>query len=149
MFSDQEAKELIEIAKKLRTTDLFFFPDHGTEKKLDVDSIDGKHKFIVDVNRKGRISLSKCTYQKRYRQIPLIRLDIEGRPHTNPDGSAIRGHHLHIYREGFGVSWAYPIRDEEFSNPKDLILTLREFLVYCNVINASDLPIQGGVFSGT
>ncbi|MBU1627867.1 hypothetical protein KKB18_10905 [bacterium] len=49
--------------------------------------MDEKVKFIIDVNRNGTIRL-KYTYQERYRSsIILVRLDINGSPHTNPPDS--------------------------------------------------------------
>lgn len=84
---------------------------------------------------------------ERYRRDEiLLRLDINGPPHTNPDGEEISSNHLHIYREGFEDSWAIPIPSNIFKNTTDLVQILIEFLEYCKVVNIGQLSIQGGIF---
>ena len=57
---------------------------------------------MLDVTR-GQIKLTKATYQNRARQvIVLMRLDLDGSTHRNPDDQEIPCPHLHVYREGFG-----------------------------------------------
>lgn len=106
-------------------------------------SSDGKYSFIVDVNRKGYINfLKKCTYQGRYQKdVTLLRLDIDGPEHTNPDGSILPRTHLHIYREGFGDRFAIAV-PPEIKNTDDLIETLIEFLEYFSVSNTNKLEIE-------
>lgn len=62
----------------------------------------------------------------------LARLDIGGPPHRNPDGEEIACPHLHVYREGYGDKWAFPLPDS-FSNHEDAWKTLFEFMDFCNV----------------
>ena len=50
--------------------------------------------------------------------------------------------HLHIYREGYGVKWAYPV-PSDFTNTTDLVRTLQDFLRYCKVEDIP--PIQRSV----
>ncbi|NLJ24469.1 MAG: hypothetical protein GX354_03450 [Firmicutes bacterium] len=122
------------------------FPAEGQQRTLDLVSEDGKEQFVVDIYR-GRINIAKCTYQKRYkREIPLLRLDVEAHPHTNPDGTVIGPNHLHIYMEGYGDKWAYELENEPFSDLRDLVTTLIEFLEKCRVVNLHEISIQGGVF---
>lgn len=111
---------------------------------MSIVSLDGRDKFLIDINRKGTIKISKCTYQNRYRNDILLRLEIDGPPHTNPDGNIIKGTHLHICKEGYGDSWAYPLPDI-FTNTKDLTTTLIQFLEYCKTINISDVMFQEGI----
>lgn len=107
--------------------------------ELDVKSTDNRESFKVDVNRKGRIRLTKCTYQERYASVEvLLRLDIDGPPHENPDGDVVPCPHLHVYKEGFGDRWAYPI-PSTFTNTSDLVRTLGEFLMYCKIRNIPDI----------
>ena len=113
------------------------FPAAGAFLQLDVRSNDEREEFIIDVNRRGKIKLSKCTYQERYAIVEiLLRLDIDGPPHENPDGTEVPCPHIHVYREGFGDKWAQPL-PSHFTHPTDLVVTLREFLKYCNV---KDVP---------
>jgi hypothetical protein len=65
----------------------------------------------------ARIDLIKGTYQNRARYVVvLVRLDFGGKPHRNPDGEEIASPHLHIYREGVGDKWAYPVTADRFAN---------------------------------
>jgi hypothetical protein len=115
------------------------FPAHGTAALFHLKSLDGKEAFLVDVNRKGQINVSKCTYQKRYAIVEiLLRLDIDGPPHENPDGVVVPCPHLHVFREGFGTKWAMPL-PSDFANPADLVLTCIEFLKFCKVNPVPDI----------
>lgn len=148
MLSQNEIKALLDMLKILDERRINF-PEMGNYKQLDVVSKDGKEKFLIDINRKTSIKITKCTYQGRCRKdIVLLRLDIDGPPHTNPDGEEIHPNHLHIYKEGHGTSWAIPIPTDKFSDVKDLLKILIEFLEYFKVENLSDISVQGGMFDG-
>lgn len=107
-------------------------------------------KFIVDINRKRAI-ISRCTLQQRvYTSIPLIRLDIDTKPHKNPDGKIIGGNHIHIYKEGYDLGWAYPLNHEILNqvNPNfditlfdDLISHTNTFLNFCMFCNITKIPM--------
>ena len=143
MLEQARADELIAMAKRLVDTSQIRFPGAGDFLQLDVKSDDGRESFIFDVNRKGRLKLSKCTYQERYAVVEiLIRLDIDGPPHQNPDGAELPCPHIHIFREGAGTKWSYPL-PPEFTDTSDLVKTLREFLRYCNVSEVP--PIQKSI----
>jgi len=74
----------------------------------------------------------------------LARLDFGGAPHRYPDGEEIDIPHLHLYKEGFGDKWAYPVPSKKFSNPSDPRLMLEDFMQYCNII---EQPIIKGLFA--
>jgi len=119
---------------------------------IPIVSIDERESFLIDVNRKGRIRLTKCTYQERYRGIIiLVRLDIDGQPHTNPEvssvplaylvpynGRTIQCAHLHLYVEGYMDRWAIPAPSEKCPRTEDICAILDDFFRYCNVI---ELPL--------
>ncbi len=112
------------------------FPLPGQAKQLEAISEDGHEAFLFDVNRKGKIKLSKCTYQERYAVVEiLLRLDLDGPPHENPDGTLVTCPHLHVYREGYGTKWAYAPPAGAFSDITNLVRTFLDFLAYCNVQN--------------
>lgn len=92
------------------------------------------------------INLSKRNYHFRARQvIGLARLDLDGPPHRNPDGVEIGPRHLHLYREGFALKWAFEIPESQFSNLDDAAVTLEDFMRFCNVV---EFPrIRRGLFS--
>ncbi|MEX1123117.1 MAG: hypothetical protein WED82_13325 [Balneolales bacterium] len=143
MLTNDEAEHLLEALKELKSDRTIDFPEAGGNLQLEASTtVNGKEHFLIDVNRKGSIKIKKATYQTRYlKYIPLLRLDINGPSHTNPDLEEIPCPHIHIYREGHDDKWAYPL-PKNFSNPDDLIQTLKEFLMYNNI---KDIPyIQEG-----
>ena len=91
--------------------------------------------------------LNRITYHQRvFTNITLLRLDIDTKPHRNPDGKKINGTHLHVYREGYGDSWAYELNDPalhelwpkfDFSTllQEDLINKFYSFAKLCNFTN--------------
>lgn len=149
MISQIEADRLINVIKRIQNKNkLISFPNPCEYLLLEAESDDlNKDKFIFDINRKGQYSLKKCTYQSRYRKsIILLRIDIEGPEHDNPDGSVIECPHIHIYREGFGTSWAYPLPQEIKTDTSNLLQVLIDFLEYNNVNNINSYSYQEGGF---
>jgi hypothetical protein len=97
-----EADALIGMEKRFVDDSDWTFPASGQRVALPLTSVDRRENFMLDVTR-GQIKLTKATFQNRARQaIILLRLDLEGAPHRNPDGEEIPCPHLHVYREGFG-----------------------------------------------
>lgn len=124
------------------------FPSSSEKNTLNIQSLDGSETFLLDINRAGSIRISRCTFQERYNiTIALIRLDLdENKPHQNPDDAIIKGPHIHIYKEGYGDRWAYPITELNpcpFSDTSDLLTSFIEFCAYCNVSTIPD--IQGSL----
>lgn len=92
-----------------------------------------RENFTLDISR-HHINILKGKYQNRVRgNIPLVRLDFGNKPHRNPDNEKISCPHLHLYREGYDLRWAYPIDPTIFTNTSDLWLTLHEFMTYTNI----------------
>ena len=73
--------------------------------------------------------------QNRGRQVVvLVRLDLGGAPHRNPDGGRrSRFPHLHLYREGFGDKWAMPVPATALRSTTDVWTTLEDFMRFCNI----------------
>ena len=89
----------------------------------------------MDVQRKGRIVVAKATYQTRaHGAIVLVRLDIGGAPHRNPDDELVPCPHLHQYREGYGDKWATQLPISGLSNTADLFQALQDFMAWCNIV---------------
>ena len=100
---------------------------------------------MLDVTR-ARIKLTKATYQNRTRQtIILLRLDLDGPMHRNPDGSEIPCPHLHVYREGFADKWAIVPPADRYPNTADLFSACEAFLDHCNITGPAKM--QKGLFS--
>jgi len=97
--------------------------------------------FLLDIWQ-GTIRLSKVRLQNRARTVfVLVRVDIDGAPHTNPDGARIGGSHIHLYREGFEDKWAFALDPGEFRNTTDMVQVFRDFCRRCNIVGAP--PVQG------
>jgi len=128
-----EADGLLAV-KKVRVTDTQYdYPSMGGSIHIPLKSEDRREEFFLDVAR-GRINLLKGTLQNRARQIiVLARLDYGGPGHPNPDGEEIPCPHLHLYKEGYGDKWAFPIPQDKFPNIGDQWETLSDFMKYINV----------------
>jgi len=145
LLSDEEAKCLMQMEKKIiEQPGGYFFPSHEQILTLKSLSIGRNVEFLFDIGRKYQ-QLSRCTYQERYEKIiVLVRVDIKGPSHTNPDDSMVSAPHIHIFKEGFSDKWAYPLSNDHFRNPSDLYKTMYDFFTYCRVV---DPPIiQKGLF---
>lgn len=72
------------------------FPNANESIKLEGTGLKTSAEYIMDINRK-RCMLSRITFQNRcFTSIVLLRLDIDTKPHCNPDNEVIKGTHLHI-----------------------------------------------------
>jgi len=142
-ITQAEADELIAMEKWSVDSQVWPFPTAGSSVNIPLTSTDGREDFSLDIYR-GRISLMKCTYQNRARHaLILVRVDLDGGMHSNPDGKTVPCPHMHRYREGYGDKWAEPLPMEIFPNVSDLFQTLDEFMGYCNVTRRP--LVQGGL----
>lgn len=134
-----EADALLALEKKRINDAEWEYPMLGGSISIPLHSLEGREHFSLDIGR-GRIALSKVTYQNRARQvIVLARLDLGGPPHRNPDGEEVGCPHLHVYREGYGDKWAYPVSQGRFEHTNDLWQTLQDFMTYCNITNPPNI----------
>lgn len=144
-LTQAEADALIALAKHRVDGTEWDYPDFGGAISIPLVSTDRREQFVLDL-RRGRIDLTKGTYQNRGRQVVvLVRLDFGGAPHRNPDGGEIDSPHLHLYREGFGDKWAVPAPASQFRDVSDPWQTLNEFMRYCHVIEPPN--IRRGLFT--
>jgi len=133
MLTQTEADALIAMEKHRVNNDWYDFPMRGESLVLPLRSPDGREHFMLDLSR-GHIDLLKVKFQNRARQVVvLVRLDLGGPPHRNPDGKEIPAPHLHIYREGYGDKWAVPVPSRFFRNTSDLWKTFEDFMRFCNI----------------
>ena len=131
-----EADHLLKIEKFSATGKNCDLPDTGGSIEYKFVCNDKEEEFVLNYTRSS-IKLSKITHHLRMRKtIGLLRLDLDGPPHRNPDGKEIGPNHLHIYKEGYGLKYAMEIpRDipDYFTNIENSYQTLLDFLTYCNV----------------
>ena len=145
-LSEDLLRHLLLLEKQRVNDQCYNYPSEGSKLSIPLESTDGKESFHLDISR-ARIRLSKYKYQERYaRVIPLIRVDIDAAPHTNPDGSVIQGNHIHIYKKGHGDKWAYELPSEEFADANDMKKTLLDFFRYCNIVKPPRINWELGVF---
>ncbi len=146
-LTQDEADALIALPKLRANDDVKYYPDQGGSLIIPLISNDKKENFLLDI-RRSRIDLQKATYQNRARQtIILVRLDLGGAPHRNPDGEEVPCPHLHVYREGYGDKWAGPVSRDKFVDTGDLWQALMDFMRYCNITEPPD--IQKGILEWT
>lgn len=107
-LSQAEADELIRAVKRA-VEDTFSMPAAGEHNaEFHVRSVTGDD-FTVAVYQ-GSVDASRHSMSARITRmgVPLLRLCVNGSPHTNPDGVRVAGTHWHIYREGADDFFAYP-----------------------------------------
>jgi hypothetical protein len=144
-ISQAEADALIAMEKHCVDNTAWLFPQAGARLAVPLTSSDKRENFILDITR-AQIKLTKATYQNRARQaIILMRLDLDGAPHRNPDDQEIPCPHLHIYRERYGDKWALPAPVDRYPNVKDLFSTFEAFMRHCNITEPPQ--IEKGLFS--
>jgi hypothetical protein len=140
-LTQNEADQLIDVSK-LFCIDAISWPQLGKKQSFEAISIDGSQKFVIDINHFGRIELRALTFQNRYaNDIILVRIDFGRKQHQNPDHQIIDGNHVHIYREGYNVAWAYDIehipprysqKDNIFKSNDDFTL-FDDFCFFCHI----------------
>jgi hypothetical protein len=144
-LTQTEADALISMEKHRVNEDQSDFPMGGQSVVLLLQSPDKREHFLLDLSR-GRIDLLKVKMQNRARQVVvLVRLDLGGAPHRNPDDEEIPAPHLHVYREGYGDKWAVPVPAGRFTATTDFWTTLEEFMRFCNITEPP--RIERGLFT--
>ena len=148
MYIEQtEADTLRMIEKYLLNPELVIIPALGVTDKYKIaynrDNINFTNMALSTY--RGRINKNKISYRLLYENaIMLMRVDTcDATPHINPDRLiTIEPYqpHLHIYREGYGDKFAYPL-PTEFSGSSNIVTLLQEFLSYSNVININNVKI--------
>ncbi|MEC0310139.1 hypothetical protein P4H67_25630 [Paenibacillus lautus] len=146
LLNQNEVNELLSMLKSLRNNNRVTFPTSGESIALEAESNSTNDKFLIDINRKGQITF-RCTYQTRFKKSNiLLRLDLQGPAHTNPDMTKIPVPHLHIWREGFEDRWAYPLGDHIDTDPENLVNVLIAFLEYNNFTEVPSIVEQHTLF---
>lgn len=152
----QDLADYLIYANKRITDKTINFPIQNSVLHLSVTLVDDtKYLLLFDIDRKGRIHTYRCTFQTRYQEMfHLVRLDLNGRPHDNPDttpnnqvfipyiGKHLPCPHLHLYQHGFDDKWALPMPEDIFTNPSDLIQTFKDFSRYCTITEVPHILYQ-------
>lgn len=113
-----KADELIHLAKEAVRNDAFTWLHNQQQVEHVIAVGDRDLQFLLSLKRNP--FEIKAQLRTRDRNIPLVRID-NAAQHINPDGSILRGPHIHWYKEGFGAAWAEPIDWYELEQPMKTI----------------------------
>ena len=131
-LKESEAEGLLKMSKYPKEKKEYKFPGLGGGIEIPLESKNKREDFVLDIYR-GKIQLAKVSFQNRARKnIILVRVDLGGSPHRNPNDEPVLCPHIHLYREGFGDKWAYPL-PKEFTDYKNITKTLDDFMRFCNI----------------
>lgn len=146
MNTNEEFNKLMRL-KKHFLINAFSLPEVNNDLVLPVGAIESKEIFSIDLSRKSTIILTRKKFQERL--LPtndlMVRLEIDSKPHMNPDGTLISKNHIHIFREKYNLSWAYELDqfdDILFKNTDDFDTVFYDFCRFCN-ISTDNINIQG------
>lgn len=144
IFITQSEADLLLAMDKYRENDSRWnFPVGGGYQNIPLFSNDKREKFLLDIGRTG-FNLKKIKYQTRARNaVILARIDI-GAPHKNPDGEEIGSPHIHIYKEGYADTYAYPLSKYGFTFSDDVYDLLNQFMKFCHIVKPP--IIEEGLF---
>jgi len=143
-ITQDEADRLLAMEKHYHGVEPFMLPMQGDRLEISVHSADKSEKFLLDLTR-GMAALHRITYQNRARvTVCLIRIDLGGAPHRNPDGEELPCPHIHLYRAGYGDKWAFPLPDW-FDKDAPIYDAFQTFMDHCHVVTKPD--IQVGLFT--
>jgi hypothetical protein len=141
MLTQAEADQFMQMVKHFLRPQATISIPPGTDDSYELAGPNDRERFLLDVWR-GTLRLSKLRFQNRVQTVVvLVRLDVDGAPHTNPDGQRLSGTHLHIFKEGSDDKWAYPIDPSQFTLLSDPGTIFQEFCAFCKI--ESPPPVQG------
>ncbi|PJM76797.1 DUF6978 family protein [Bifidobacterium felsineum] len=128
-LSQADAERLIDEIKKTFERE-FTMPAPGEHnREFRVKGVGGTEYTIAPYQGKRDPSKHSVSARTSRNNIQLMRLCVNGAPHTNPDGTVTSGTHLHVYREGYDARTADPVDIESPDFVEDTILLLKKFNV--------------------
>lgn len=121
-----ETQSLLKMPKDpIKITGPIYWPQPGTGMNIELQSsVDREIKFFLDISESKRISSvlvgiqgdRKSKAQARAASRQMIRIDIADNEallvHRNPDGTLIRGNHIHLDVPEYGTKFAVPISQQ-------------------------------------
>lgn len=141
MLTQAEADQFIQMTKHFVQAPASIAIPPGVDDTYELAGPNDRERFLLDVWR-GTLRLTKLRFQNRVRTVVvLVRLDVDGAPHTNPDAQRLSGTHLHLFREGYDDKWAYPVDPNKFTLLSDPGATFQEFCAFCKI--ESPPSVQG------
>jgi hypothetical protein len=132
VLTQAEANDYIAERKRFAADTIVPIPP-GVRNVYDLTGSDSGTAYLLDVHR-GTIKLARVMFQNRVRTaVVLVRVDVNGAPHTNPDEQRLAGSHIHVYREGYEDKWAAPLDPAVFTDNTDIAQVLKDFCAFCNI----------------
>ncbi len=139
-LTQDEAQRLLDMLKR-SLIDAINFPARGATKEFDVIGDTKTDIFSINIYR-AKIQPYKYNMGARIKKNGIMLLELHINPttvHYNPDGEKITGSHWHIYKEGFGRTFAFPADDIE----KDkFVENTLSFLEKFNVVEPPNISYQ-------
>ena len=143
-LTQSEIADLLQMDKRLKQRTIAF-PGGGDKEqyKLYLNKISDTMTLHIIAGKKNKL---KYTFAEVYDNIPLLRVDLHGQVHWNPDGKSVPTPHIHIYQEEYEDKIAYPL-PSQFAKTDDPIELFIDYLKYSHVINYNKIQIisQGGI----
>lgn len=140
----EESQSLIHVLKLILDKGIVILPKQGESLKIELRSVfSNRDRFFVIMNRKAKINPGKYTLLLQYgKEHGLIRIDVGGAPHINPDGSVVPCPHIHLQQNDKGKwdRWATDL-PALFGDCEDKLNTFIDFLKYCNANNIAQVKI--------
>lgn len=122
MLTAQRVQQILDMAKEVAAKECVTWQVDQRQEELVLAVEDRGLAFLLSMKR----NTFEVTAQIRTRERNLLLARIDNAAqHVNPDGSVLRGPHLHVYREGDGLAWAELIDWYDLARPMD---TLMHFL---------------------
>ncbi len=157
IITNELANELISALKNLEhKAKTIEFPSINEKLRLQSLSVDNRYEFTFIVNRvvvRPDAPELKISFLVLYKNTNLMRIDIAGGEHENPENALkyynelphiVPCPHIHIFDEHFNI--AYPldkyITYNKIKYVEDLIDIFIKFLECSNIININEFNIQ-------
>lgn len=136
IITDEEYQRLMKLRKFFDTT--VQLPRVDQQKRYLLHTADGSEEFQMNIERKNVVDFCviRSKFNKSYQKQSIFRLEVNGRPHTNPvDYEYVGRNHIHIYKQGYGLRYAYDLENykEHFTDPENISLLFKDICVYCNI----------------
>ncbi len=141
MSTQAEADQFMQMTKHFVRPPATITIPPGADDTYELAGPNDRESFVLDVWR-GTLRLSKLKFQNRVRTaIVLVRLDVDGAPHTNLDGQRFSEIHIHMFKEGYDDKWAFPVDSKIFPLVSDPGKTFHDFCAFCKI--ESPPAVQG------
>ena len=140
MITDEQAQAFIDMIKTILGKPVKF---DFTKKVIELADNGGREEYLLDIIPNRMIPNKISTTLRVRKNVLLVRLDVNGPPHRNPDDTEVPCPHLHVYKQGYGLKWAYPV-PPAFGDCVGLANYLDSFCDYCHIHGKifTQIPIE-------